>query len=394
MANLDRLIAELCPNGVEYETLGQTAVRTKGTPITAAQMKALNKPNAPIKIFAGGKTVAYFNYADLPEKDVNTHPSVVVKSRGVIEFEYYDKPFSHKNEMWSYHSERDDVDIKFVYYFLKTQEKKLREKATSMGTFPQIAIPDTEQLRIPFPPLPIQREIVRILDNFTALTAALTEELTARRKQYEYYRNELLNTDGESYSLEDVCQIVDCPHTSPKWQPDGVPVIRNYNLISGNIDTSNMSYVDETEYKERTKRITPQTDDILFSREAPIGNVGIIPEDFLCCQGQRVVLLRSNKEIAIPRYLLYALQGAMVKEQIYRVEKVGSTVSNFNIADLRRLRLSVPAIPIQRIIVDKLDAFNGLCVDSVAGLPAEIAARQKQYEYYRDKLLTFKPLVP
>ena len=197
MTKLDRLIAELCPDGVEYVKLGEIAIRTKGTPITAAQMKTLDKPNAPVKIFAGGKTVAYFDYGDLPEKDINTYPSVIVKSRGVIEFEYYNKPFSHKNEMWSYHSERDDVDIKYLYYFLKTQEGKLREKATSMGAFPQIAIPDTEQLKIPLPPIPIQREIVRILDNFTELTteleAKLETELTARKKQYEYYREALLS---------------------------------------------------------------------------------------------------------------------------------------------------------------------------------------------------------
>jgi len=192
--------------------------------------------------------------------------------------------------------------------------------------------------------------------------------------------------------LNNVCNIVDCPHTSPKWHQNGVPVIRNYNLVNGNIDTTNMSYVDDKEYKERIKRITPQKDDILFSREAPIGNVGIIPENFICCQGQRVVLLRPNKGIVIPRYLLHILQGAMVKEQINKVDKVGSTVSNFNIADLRRLKLSIPEISTQEIIADKLDKFNSLCSDIVKGLPAEIEARRKQYEYYRDKLLTFKSL--
>lgn len=193
---LKQLIKKHCPQGVEYVALGEIAVRTKGTPITATQMKVLNKPNGSVKIFAGGKTVAYFDYDDLPEKDINTFASVIVKSRGVIEFEYYDKPFSHKNEMWAYHSEREDVDIKFLYYFLKTKEDILRNKATSMGAFPQIAIPDTEKLKIPLPPITVQREIVRILDSFTALTAALTAALTtehsARKKQYEYYRDQLL----------------------------------------------------------------------------------------------------------------------------------------------------------------------------------------------------------
>lgn len=89
---------------VEWKTLGEVFVRTKGTNITAGKMKELHKDNAPIKIFAGGKTIAFFDYDDIPFKDINREPSIIVKSRGVIEFEYYDKPFSHKNEMWSYHS--------------------------------------------------------------------------------------------------------------------------------------------------------------------------------------------------------------------------------------------------------------------------------------------------
>lgn len=88
---------------VEWLPLGKVIVRTKGTKITAGQMKELHKDGAPLKIFAGGKTVAFVNFEDIPAKDINREPSIIVKSRGVIEFEYYDKPFSHKNEMWSYH---------------------------------------------------------------------------------------------------------------------------------------------------------------------------------------------------------------------------------------------------------------------------------------------------
>jgi type I restriction enzyme S subunit len=181
---------------VEWKTLGEVVVRAKGTQITAAQMKILDKPNAPVKIFAGGKTIAYFEYDDLPQKDINTFPSIIVKSRGVIEFEYYDKPFSHKNEMWSYHSEQIAINIKFIYYFLKTQEEQLRNKATSMGAFPQIAIPDTEKIKIPLPSREEQARIVSILDKFDALTTSMTEglprEIELRQKQYEYYRNLLL----------------------------------------------------------------------------------------------------------------------------------------------------------------------------------------------------------
>lgn len=106
---------------VEWKTLEKVLKRTKGTKITAGQMKALHKDNAPLKIFAGGKTVAFVDFKDIPEKDINREPSIIVKSRGIIEFEYYDKPFSHKNEMWSYHSDNDAISIKYIYYFLKNK---------------------------------------------------------------------------------------------------------------------------------------------------------------------------------------------------------------------------------------------------------------------------------
>ena len=89
---------------VEWKPLGEVLVRTKGTKITAGQMRELHKEVAPIKVFAGGKTVAFVEFGDIPEKDVNREPSIIVKSRGVIEFEYCDQPFSHKNEMWSYNA--------------------------------------------------------------------------------------------------------------------------------------------------------------------------------------------------------------------------------------------------------------------------------------------------
>lgn len=184
---------------VEWKTLGKVLKRTKGTKITAGQMKALHKDNAPLKIFAGGKTVAFVDFKDIPEKDINREPSIIVKSRGIIEFEYYDKPFSHKNEMWSYHSNNDAISIKYIYYFLKINEGYFQKIGGKMQ-MPQIATPDTDKFEVPIPcpdnpekSLAIQSEIVRILDKFSALTAELTAELNMRKKQYNYYLDKLLN---------------------------------------------------------------------------------------------------------------------------------------------------------------------------------------------------------
>lgn len=139
---------------IEWKPLGEILIKTKGTKITAKQMKELDKSDGSIKIFAGGKTVAFVNYGDIPEKDILIEPSIIVKSRGIIEFEYYDKPFSHKSEMWSYHSEDKNINIKYVYYYLKMNEKYFQNLGSKMQ-MPQIATPDTERYKIPIPSLEI-----------------------------------------------------------------------------------------------------------------------------------------------------------------------------------------------------------------------------------------------
>ena len=185
------------PNvNIEWKTLGEVCDRTKGIKITATQMKAMHKSNAPVKIFAGGQTFALVDYNDLPPKDIYFFPSIIVKSRGIIEFEYYDKPFSHKSELWSYHTSSPDVNAKFLYYYLKTREDHFQQLGSVMQ-MPQISIPATDNFPIPLPPLSEQRRIVDILDRFDTLTNSISEglpkEIALRRKQYEYYRDALLN---------------------------------------------------------------------------------------------------------------------------------------------------------------------------------------------------------
>lgn len=144
-------------------------------------------------------------------------------------------------------------------------------------------------------------------------------------------------------TLSEVCtNIVDCPHESPEWLKEGIPVIRNFNLVDGQIDLSDDYYVDEETYKKRIRRAVPSEGDIIFSREAPIGNCAIIPHGFKCCLGQRLVLLRVNKDICSPEYLLTVLLSDYVKKQIEQVSRRGSIVSNFNISDLGEL--SIPII--------------------------------------------------
>lgn len=143
--------------------------------------------------------------------------------------------------------------------------------------------------------------------------------------------------------LNEVClNIIDCPHETPEWKSSGIPVVRNFNLINGQIDMQDGYYVDKETYTRRTKRAVPKAGDIIFSREAPIGKSAIVPENFKCCLGQRLVLLQVNHKICSSEYLLAALQSSYVRQQIDQVSLRGSIVSNYGIGDLKKLVIPVP----------------------------------------------------
>jgi len=140
-------------------------------------------------------------------------------------------------------------------------------------------------------------------------------------------------------SLESLCElIVDCPHSTPRWTDEGVIVLRNQNIRNGVLDLSSPSYTNETDYQKRIKRAIPQTGDIVFTREAPMGEVCLIPEGLKCCLGQRQVLLRPKKGIS-GEYLFWALQSPYVQHQISWNEGTGTTVSNVRIPVLKALKI-------------------------------------------------------
>ena len=368
---------------VEWKTLGEVMVRTKGIHITASQMRLLNRSDGAVKIFAGGKTVAYLAYEDLPLQDVHFTPSIIVKSRGIVEFEYYDKAFSHKNELWSYHSTSETVDTKFVYYFLKTKETLLRTKAAIMGTMPQISIPDTENILIPLPPLPVQEKIVEILDKFT--------ELEARAKQYEYYRNKLL-TFGEEVEWKTLGEIGVFVRGNGLQKKDftsnGIGCI-HYGQIYTHYDMyaeETISYVSDEAARKFKKA---QRGDLIIAVTSEnlrdvCKTVVWGGENEICVSGETYIF--KHKQNA--KYLAYHLQTPMFYD--YKREHVtGTKVIRIHERELAKFLIPLPPLPVQEKIVSILDKFHTLTNSLTEGLPREIALRHKQYEYYRDQLLMF-----
>ncbi|EPW9002745.1 restriction endonuclease subunit S [Salmonella enterica subsp. enterica serovar Mbandaka] len=404
---------------VEWKTLEKVLKRTKGTKITAGQMKALHKDNAPVKIFAGGKTVAFVDFKDIPEKDINREPSIIVKSRGIIEFEYYDKPFSHKNEMWSYHSNNDAISIKYIYYFLKINEEYFQKIGGKMQ-MPQIATPDTDKFEVPIPcpdnpekSLAIQAEIVRILDKFTALTAELTAELTARKKQYNYYRDQLLSFDDEQEKpiyleklldgvevewkpLREVCDFKNgFAFKSNLFKETGLPIVRITNIDGFNVNLDEVKYFSPNDYKEDISSFEVSMGDIVIAMSgATTGKVGFYKNETRCYLNQRVGKFVPKRNLLNNKYLYHFL--LLNTEAIYILAGGGAQPNLSSNALMSKLLIPIPSssnpeksLAIQAEIVRILDKFETLTNSITEGLPREIELRQKQYEYYRDLLFSF-----
>ena len=160
-------------------------------------------------------------------------------------------------------------------------------------------------------------------------------------------------------SLQNLCtEIVDCPHSTPTWTRDGVVVLRSKNIRNGRLDLSQPSYTSETDYAQRTKRATPLAGDLVITREAPMGEVCMIPSGLRCCLGQRMVLLRPRRDTTDPRYLLYALQSKSVQQEIRLHEGTGSTVSNLRISLLEDLQIPSHPLSAQRAIAHVLGALD------------------------------------
>ena len=375
---------------VVWKPLGEVLKRTKGTKITAGQMKAIHKDKAPVKIFAGGKTVAFVDFEDIPEKDINQKPSIIVKSRGIIEFEYYDKPFSHKNEMWSYYSENENINIKYVYYFLKQQEPYFQKLGSKMQ-MPQIALPDTEKFQIPLPPLSVQQEIVRILDKFTQLEAELEAELDCRKRQYEYYRNKLLSYEGnevEWKTLGEVGEIRMCKRIL-KEETSDYGEVPFYKI--GTFGKEADAYISKELFNEyRSKYNYPNVGDILISASGTIGRTVIFDGKEAYFQDSNIVWIENDEKKVHNKYLFYCYQIAK-----WNISEGGTILRLYN-ENLRKTLIPIPypnnpkkSLEEQNHIVTILDKFDTLVNSISEGLPKEIALRRKQYEYYRERLLTF-----
>jgi len=372
MSKLDDLIAELCPDGVEYVKIKKVYKRLKGTPITAGKMKEIHNPNGEIRIFAGGKTVINANECDIPKANITRVPAVLVQSRGIIDAIYYDKPFTFKNEMWAY-TANSKIEVKYLYYVLKNNLSHFREAASGMGALPQISLQVTEEFIIPLPPLLVQQEIVRILDKFTALELELKTELKAelknRKKQYEYYRDNLLTfgDDVEWKTLGEVGILVRGNGLQKKdFTESGVGCIHYGQIYTyyGTFANKTKSFV-SLELAQKLKKVN-KNDLIITNTSENVNDVCKVVAwlgDSEIVTGGHATILKHNEN---PKYLAYYMQTEMFYKE-KRKYATGVKVIDVSATKLTKIKIPVPPLAEQERIVAILDRFDTLANDITQG---------------------------
>lgn len=407
MSRIDDLIAEHCPNGVPFVALGELGRRNKGTAITAGKMKALASADGPIRVFAGGNTIADVAEDAVPASSVVREPSIIVKSRGHVGFAFYDRPFTHKSELWSYTISDPNVDLRFVYHFLLTKADELQDlaRATSVK-LPQLSVRDTDMLKIPLPPIVLQREIASVLDKMEALKAELAAELAARASQYAYYRDALLSFSVETSETPPLSQLQDV-----RWTTLGEvgTFTRGRRITKADFVEVGFGCIHYGEIYTHYGTAASVTRSFVRPDLAPSLRTAQPGDLVIAATGEntedlgRAVAWIGDHEVAVhddcyvfshtlnPKFASYLFQSSGFARQKARFA-AGAKVVRISGANLAKIRVPVLPPAVQDQVVEVLDKFDALVNDISIGLPAEIAARQKQYEYYRDKLLSFEEL--
>lgn len=386
MSKIEELIQELCPDGVEYRELGECLYYEQPTKYIVEKTNYDNCFATPV-LTAGQTFILGYTDENNGIFKANRENPVVIFDDFTTSFHWVDFDFKVKSSAMKILTPKNDVIFRFVFYAMKCILYNPQDHARQW-------ISTYSKFQIPIPPLPIQQEIVNILDKFTSLEAELEAELEARKKQYEYYRNELLNFEGKDVewkTLGEITKLITKGTTPKSYTQSGISFIKTEAFDGPRIDTNKISFIDKKTHETILKRSKLEINDILFTiAGATIGKCAIVPKEVLPANtNQALAIIRLSEQIDI-KYVFYILRSSYMKEYINLTAK-GSAQPNLNLQQLNDFQIPIPPLSEQERIVSILDKFDALVNDISIGLPAEIKARRKQYEYYRGKLLDFKP---
>lgn len=407
MKNLETLIQNLCPDGMEFRTMEEVfEIRNGYTP-------SKNNPD-----FWEGGTIPWFRMEDIRQNgrilsDAIQHitpaaikgkglfpaNSIIIATTATIGEHALVIADSLANQQFTNLAVRKSLSAcllpKFVFYYMFVIDEWCK-KNVNAGNFASVDMKRFKKLEFPLPPIEVQTEIVRILDKFTSLEAELEAELDCRKRQYEYYRDKLLsfdNVEGQEVEWKKMSEVGTFIRGNGLQKKDftesGVGCIHY-----GQIYTKFNTFTDKTLTfcsENVARKLTPvHPGDLIIACtsenvEDVCKTVAWLGKEDIVTGGHACVFSHHEN----PKYIAYLLQTENFFQQKKKYAR-GVKVIDIKVADLQKITLPIPSLEEQHRIVSILDRFESLTTSLQSGLPAEIAARRQQYEHYRDKLLTFK----
>lgn len=374
MGKIDELIKQFCPDGVQLVSLDSVCSFKRGTTITAK--KAIP---GEIPVIAGGQTPSY--YHNEANRDGET---IAVAGSGAYAgfVSYWDTPIFLSDAFSVEPCSNSKVMHKYLFYYLRHNQQKIYALQKGAGV-PHVHGSDISKFKIPLPPLAVQKEIVEILDTFTGMIDNLQKELEQRQKQFEHYRNQLLVfKDGKFKNVTigkvgDIGKICMCKRIM-KSQTNTVCGIPFYKIGTFGKDAD--AYISKDVFEEYKKLYSyPKKGDVLMSASGTIGRTVVFDGKPSYFQDSNIVWVDNDEKKVLNSYLKYYYQ-------IAKWETQGGTIKRLYNSLLANTEIMYPSLETQQEIVDKLDTFEAL----ISNIKQEIELRQKQYEYYREKLLSFE----
>ncbi|GHR11709.1 hypothetical protein VN0438_08640 [Helicobacter pylori] len=424
MNRIENLLQTLAPKGVEFRKLGEVCEIIRGKRVTKKEI--LDKGKYPVV----SDGIGFMGYLNEYNREENT---ITIAQYGTAGFVNWQNQKFWANDVCFSVIPKETLINRYLYYVLTNMQNYLYSISNRSAIPYSISSNNIMQITIPIPPLEIQQEIVKILDAFTELNTELNTELKARKKQYQYYQNMLLDFKDINSNHKDAKERL-VQKTYPKnlktllqtLAPKGVEFRKLGDIgefYGGLVGKSKKSFsqgnklyvpyinvfnnpqldlnaLESVQIGDKEKQNTIQLGDVLFTGSS---------ENLEDCAMSCVVTQKIEKDIYLnsfcfgfrffdenlfnPSFLKHFLRDYNFRKNI---SKVANGVTRFNVSKqlLSKITIPIPPLEIQQEIVKILDQFLALTTDLLAGIPAEIKARKKQYEYYREKLLTFKPLAP
>lgn len=400
MNTIEELIQKECPEGVEFKTLGEVLL-SLNTGLNPRKFFRLNTPDADFYYVTIREIKGGYIHVDEKTDRINKNALKLCNNRSNLEIgdvlfsgtgtigetvviENEPSNWNIKEGVYSLKPRKEIIVSKYLVYILRSSNiaLKIKDKIAG-GTVKSIPMKELAKIEIPVPPLSVQHKIVEILDKFTSLEAELQAELEARKKQYEYYRNQLLDFTGredvERIVFNEICDVIN----GRAYKQSELLSRGKYRVLRvGNFFSNDSWYYSDLELEDK---YYCQNGDLLYAWSASFGPH--IWEEEKVIYHYHIWKLVC-KEVVDKRFLFYWLQSNDMERQVSS-EKHGATMAHLTKEMIEKLIVPLPSLEEQHRIVTILDKFEALINGQTVSLAAEIKARHQQYEYYRDKLLTF-----